>query len=132
MKTYSKLLETIKNTKTRVKNGISIISFAVGLGYCRINSIPTNLSSNSTQQVEQLHNYVEENMQVINTKDAKSFKTGSGAVIAVRRLIPPSEALKYTLEIRSGSIEGVEGLPADGFGINPPISQLNSSQSFTS
>jgi len=32
--------------------------------YGSINSIPTNLSSNSTQQVEQVHNYVEEDMQV--------------------------------------------------------------------
>lgn len=94
MKLYYKLLEKIKNNKTRVKNGISIISFAVGLRYCRINSYTTNLSSNSTQQVEQVY-----------------------------------EALKYTLEIRSGS---AEGLPVDGFGINPPMSRPSYSQSLTS
>ena len=86
---------------------------AVKLRYGSINSIPTNLSLNSTQQVEQVHNYVEEDMQVINT-DGKvkhalihksSIKTGSGAVIAVRTSVPPSEALKSTLEIRSGGIE---------------------------
>jgi hypothetical protein len=88
---------------------------AVQLRYGSINSIPTNLSSNSTQQVEQVHNpvhnYVEEDMQVINrdgkVKDALShkssshlIKTGSGAVIAVRTSVPPSETLKSTLEIR--------------------------------
>lgn len=116
MKLYYKLLEKIKNNKTRVKNGISIIIFAVGLRYRnrRINSIPNNLLSNSTRQVKQVHNYVEEEMQVINTKNAKSFKTGSGV-------------LKYTLEIRSGSIEG-----AEGFGINPPMSRPSYSQFLTS
>ena len=105
------------------------------------------MSSNSTQQVEQVHNpvhnYLEEDMQVINTdgkvKHALShkssshlIKTGSGAVIAFRTSVPPSEALKSTLEIRSGSIEGAEASTVDGFGVKPPISRPSSSKSLNS
>ena len=71
MKIYYKLLGKIRNNKTRVKKAVATVTIAVGLRsglrYGSINSIPTNLSSNSTQQVEQVHNYVEEDMQVINT-----------------------------------------------------------------
>ena len=67
MKIASKLLGKIRNNKTRVKKAVGIVTVAVGLRYGTMNSIPTNLSSNSTQQVEQVHNYVEEDMRVINT-----------------------------------------------------------------
>ena len=80
MKFYSKLLVIIRNNKTRVKKIIGIVSVAVGLRYGKINSIPTSLWSNSTQQVKQLDNYVEEDMQVIHT-DGKVIKTGSGILI---------------------------------------------------
>lgn len=48
MKIYSKLLGKIRNNKSRVKKAVGIVTVAVGLRYARINSIPTNLSSNST------------------------------------------------------------------------------------
>ena len=59
---------------------MGIVSVAVGLRYGKINSIPTSLSSNSTQQVEQVQNYVEEDIQVIDT-DGKVIKTGSVILI---------------------------------------------------
>jgi hypothetical protein len=49
MKIYSKLLGKIRNNKPRVKKIIGIVGVAVGLRYGKINSIPTNLSSNYTQ-----------------------------------------------------------------------------------
>jgi hypothetical protein len=115
MKIYSKLLGKIRNNKTRVKKAVGTVTIAVGLRYDSINSIPTNLSSNSTKQVEQVHNYVEEDMQVINTdgkvKDGLSqkssshfIKTGSGAVIEIRTSVQPSEALKSALEVRCGDL----------------------------
>lgn len=58
MKIYSKFLIKIWNNKARVKKLVGIVSVAVGLKYDKINSIPTRLSSNSTQQVEQVQNYV--------------------------------------------------------------------------
>lgn len=147
MKIYLKLLGKIQNNKTRAKKAVGIVAMAVKLRYGSIHSIPTNLSSNSTQQVEQVHNpvhnYVEEDMQVINTdvkvKDglihkssSNLIKTGSGAVIAVRTSVPPSEALKSTLEIRSGSIEGAEASTVDGFVVKPPISRPSCSKSLNS
>lgn len=80
MKTYSKLLSKIRNNKARVKKVMGIVSVAVELRYGKINLISTNLSSNSTQQVEQVQNYVEEDIQVIDT-DGKVIKTGSGILI---------------------------------------------------
>lgn len=112
MKIYSKLLGKIRNNKTRVKKAVGIVAIAVGLRCGRINSIPTNLSSNFTQQVQQVHNYVEEYMQVINTdgkvKDALShkssshlIKTGSGILIGNQQI---SEGSKSALIIRSGDL----------------------------
>jgi hypothetical protein len=49
MKIYSKLGAKIRNNKTRIKNAVGIVTVAVGLRYGKINSIPTSLSSNSTQ-----------------------------------------------------------------------------------
>ena len=64
-----------------------------------IDSIPTNLSSNSTQQVERLENYVKEDidMQV----DVKVIKTGSGILIGNQQI---SEGSKSALIIRSGDL----------------------------
>ena len=75
------------------------------------------MSSNSTQQVEQtynpVHNYVEEDMQVVDTSGKRNLnnksssnliKTGSGCVIEVKTSVPPSKALESTLGIRSGNI----------------------------
>jgi len=50
---------------------------AAGIKYGKINSIPTSLSSNSTQQVEQVQNYVEEDIDT----DGKIIKTGSVILI---------------------------------------------------
>lgn len=77
MKIYSKLLSKIR---ARVKKVVGIVSVAVGLRYGKINSIPTSLSSNSNQQVEQVQNYVEEDIQVTDT-DGKVIKTGSVILI---------------------------------------------------
>ena len=112
MKIYSKLLGKIRKNKTRVKKAVGIVTIAVGFRYGRINSISTNLSSNSTQQVEQVHNYVEEGMQGINAdgkvKDALShkssghlIKTGSGILIGNQQI---SEGSKSALIIRSGDL----------------------------
>ena len=57
-------------------------------------------SSNSTQQVEQVHNYVEEEILVTNT-DGKVIKTGSGILIGNQ---PISEGSKSALTIRSGDL----------------------------
>jgi hypothetical protein len=80
MKIYSKLLGKIQNNKARVKKVVGIVSVAVGLRYGKINPIPASLWSNSTQQVEQVQNYVEEDIQVIDT-DGKVIKTGSVILI---------------------------------------------------
>lgn len=112
MKIYSKLLVKIRNNKTRLKKAIGIVTVAVGLRYIKINSIPINLSSNSTQQVEQVQNYVEEDMQVINTdgrvKDGLShkssshlIKTGFGILIVNQQI---SEGSKSALIIRSSNL----------------------------
>ena len=80
MKIYSKLLSKIQNNKARVKKVVDIVFVAVGLRYGKINPIPASLWSNSTQQVEQVQNYVEEDIQVIDT-DGKVIKTGSVILI---------------------------------------------------
>ena len=98
MKIYSKLGAKIRNNKTRIKNAVGIVTVAVGLRYGKINSIPTSLSSNSTQQVERLHSYVEEDIQVINT-NSKVIKTGSGILISNQQI---SEGSKSALEVRCG------------------------------
>lgn len=111
MRIYSKLLAKIRNNKTRIKKAVGIGTMALGLRYGSINSIPTNLSSNSTQQVEQVHNE-DMQMQVINTDDKvqeglshKSssllIKTGSGILIGNQQI---SEGSKSTLRIRSGDL----------------------------
>lgn len=98
MKIYSGFLSKIRNNKAKVKNVVGIVSVAVGLRYGKINSIPTSLSSNSTQQVERLHSYVEEDIQVINT-NSKVIKTGSGILISNQQI---SEGSKSALEVRCG------------------------------
>ena len=98
MKIYSKLGAKIRNNKTRIKNAVGIVTVAVGLRYGKINSIPTSLSSNSTQQVERLHSYVEEDIQVINT-NRKVIKTGSGILISNQQIF---EGSKSALEVRGG------------------------------
>jgi hypothetical protein len=75
MKIYSKLLGKIRNNKARVKKAVGIVTVAVELRYGSINLIPTNSSSNSTHQAEQVRNYVEEDMQLINT-DGKVIQDG--------------------------------------------------------
>lgn len=106
---YFKLLGKIKNTKikTRAKKAFGIVAMAVLLRYGSTNSIATNLSSNSTQQVEQVENYVEEDMQVLNTDgDGLSHKSSShliqtGSVILIGNK-EISEGSKSALKIRSG------------------------------
>ena len=98
MKIYSKLLSKIRNNKARVKKVVGIVSVAVGLRYGKINSIPTSLSSNPTQQVEQVQNFAEEDIQVIDT-DCTIIKTGSGILLGSS---PISEGSKSTLETRGG------------------------------
>ena len=63
-----KILEKIPG----IKKIIGILALSVGIKYGSINSSPTNLSSNSTQQIEKVQNFVEEDMQVVNT-DGKAI-----------------------------------------------------------
>ena len=100
MKIYSKLLGKIRNNKARIKKTIGIGTLALGLRYGSINPIPTNLSSNFTQQIEKVQNFVEEDMQVVNT-DGKVIETGSGILIGNQ---PISEGSKSALIIRSGDL----------------------------
>ena len=72
MKIYSKLLGKIRKNKARIKKTIGILTLAVGIKYGSSNSSPTNLSSNSTQQIEKVQNFVEEDMQVVNS-DGKAI-----------------------------------------------------------
>jgi len=97
MKIYSKLVAKIRNHKTRIKKAAAISIMALGFRYGRINPIPTNLSSNSTHQIEKVQNFVEEDMQVVNT-DGKVIKTGSGVLISNKGI---SEGSKSALGIRS-------------------------------
>lgn len=99
LKIYSKLLGKIRNNKTRIKKTIGIVTLALGFIYGSINLSPTNLPSNSTQQIERVDTFVEENidMQV----DGKVIKTGSGILIGNQ---PISEGSKSALTIRSGEL----------------------------
>lgn len=100
MKIYSKLLGKIRNNKARIKKTIGIGTLALGLRYGSINPIPTNLSSNFTQQIEKVQNFVEEDMPVVNT-DGKVIETGSGILIGNQ---PIFEGSKSALIIRSGDL----------------------------
>ena len=93
MKLYSKLAAKIRNNKTRIKKAGGIGIMALGFRYGSINQIPTNLSSNSTQQIEKVQNFVEEDMQAVNT-DGKVIKTGSGVLITNKRI---SEGFKICI-----------------------------------
>ena len=105
MKIYSKLVAKIRNNKPRIKKAVGIGIMALGFRYGSINPIPTNMSSDSTQQIEKVQNFVEEDMQVVNT-DGKVIKTGSGVLISNKRI---SEGSKYALGIRSGDHLGKTG-----------------------
>lgn len=120
MTIYSKLLAKIRNNKTKVKKSIGIVTMAVGLRYGSINPISTNLSSNSTQQVEQVHNYVEEDVQVVNTdgkvKDGLSrksssslIKTGSGILIGNRQMSEGSKSDLRNPQCIKELISGIRG-----------------------
>ena len=106
MKFFSKLLSKIQNNKNRVKKIVSIVSVAVGVRYGKINSIPTSLSSNSTQHVERLHSCAEEDIQVIK-KDGRVIKTSSGVLFIPRKdfqnEIP--DYLKEAIQLRSGDLD---------------------------
>ena len=86
MKIYSRLVAKIRNNKTRIKKATGIIIMALGFRYGRINPIPTNLSSNSTQQISKVQNFVEEDMQVVKNTDSKVIQTGSGVLISNKRI----------------------------------------------
>ena len=58
LKIYHKLLRKIQNNKARIIKTIGIGTLSLELRYGKTNLIPTYLSSNSTQQVEQVQNYV--------------------------------------------------------------------------
>lgn len=135
MRIYSKIVTKIRNNKTRIKKYDGIGIMALGFRYGSINPIPNNLSSNSTQQIENVQNF--EDMQVVDTSGKRNLnnksssnliETGSGAVIEVKTSVPPSKALEATLRIRSGNVEGVEASTVDGFGLNPPISRPSPSK----
>jgi len=98
MKVYSKVLSKIRNNKAKLKKLAGIVTVAVGLRYGKFNSIPTSLSSNSTQHVERLDTYFEEDIQVIKT-NGKVIKRGSGILIGNQQI---SEGSKSALEVRCG------------------------------
>jgi len=66
MKFFSKLLGKIQNNKARIKKTIGIGTLALGLRCDSINPSATNLSSNS-QQIKKVQNFVEEDIQLVNT-----------------------------------------------------------------
>ena len=99
MKIYSKLLGKIRNNKTRAKKAVGIVAMAVELRYGSINSIPTNLSSNSTQQVEQSDSKVKDGLS--HKSSSHLIETGSGILIGNQQI---SEGSKSALIIRSGDL----------------------------
>lgn len=108
MKIYSKLLGKIRKNKARIKKTIGILTLGVGIRYGSINSSPTNLPSNSTQQIERVDTFVEEHTQdgkvqegLSHKSSSRLIKTGSGVLIGNKRI---SEYSKSALEIRSGEL----------------------------
>jgi hypothetical protein len=108
MKIYSKLLGKIRKNKARIKKIIGILTLAVVIRYGSINSSPTNLPSNSTQQIERVDTFVEEHTQdgkvqegLSHKSSSRLIKTGSGVLIGNKRI---SEYSKSALEIRSGEL----------------------------
>ena len=101
MKTYSKLIVKIRNNKTRIKKALVIGLMALKFRYGGISSIPLTWQSNSTQEIEKVRNFVEEDTQVVNT-DGKVIKMGSRVLISNKRI---SEGSKSALGIRSGALD---------------------------
>ena len=108
MKIYYKILGKIRNNKARIKKTIGILTLGVGIRYGRINSSPTNFSSNSTQQIERVNTFVEEHTQdgkvqegLSHKSSSRLIKTGSGLLIGNKRI---SEDSKSELEIRGGEL----------------------------
>ena len=93
-------------------------SLAAGLKYGKINSIPTSLSSNSTQQVEQVQNYVEEDIDT----DGKIIKTGSVILIGnqevYQRLVEERE-----FNLLEENDQQVVLAKADGNPVTPPTNR---------
>ena len=93
-------------------------SLAAGLKYGKINSIPTSLSSNSTQQVEQVQNYVEEDIDT----DGKIIKTGSVILIGnqevYQRLVEERE-----FNLLEENDQQVVSAKADGNPVTPPTNR---------
>ena len=108
MKIHSKLLGKIGKNKIRIKKTIGILTLGVGIRYGSINSSPTNLLSNSTQQIERVDTFVEEHTQDSKVQEALSYKSLSRLIkrdfevlIGNKRI---SEYSKSALEIRSGEL----------------------------
>ena len=100
MKIYYKVLNRIKNNKLKLTNVGGIVSLAFGLRYGKINSIPTNFSLNYIPQVEKVHNFFNEDVQIMETKD-NIIKTGDILLVSDKRI---SNGSKSALAIRSGEI----------------------------
>ena len=108
MKIYSKLLGKIRKNKDRIKKTIGIFIVGVGIRSGSINSSPTNLPSNSTQQIERVDTFGEEHIPDDKVQEGLShkssgrlIKTGSGVLIGNKRI---SEHSKSALEIRNGGL----------------------------
>ena len=117
MKIISKLLGKIRKNKHRLKKIIAII--IVGLTtrrygrHGKIDLIPINSSSNSSQQAEHVPNYVEEDMQLVNIdgkikyglnnkSSSRIVKTGSGILMGNQQIAKDS---KDTVnQIRGGDL----------------------------
>jgi len=128
LKFYYKLLQRFQNNKAKIIEIIGMATLAIKLRYDKPSLISTYSSENPTQYFEQINNYIEDDLQLVNTSGKVNFnKTDCETEIEVKRSVTPSKALEYILEIRSGNIQGVDAL-----GINPSISRPSSSKCFTS
>ncbi|NNF86832.1 MAG: hypothetical protein HKM26_09775 [Winogradskyella sp.] len=120
-----------------MKNAFVAIVDGYAFRYGRMYS-NADLLANYDKHLETTYSYQEStdgNQFSIKNQYVNSIriKTGSKTILTTRKEQNQTfEALKSTLEIRSGSIEGVEASTIDGFGVNPPISRPSSSESLNS
>lgn len=93
MKMYYKIV-------AKIQDAVGIGILALGFRYGRINlSLLSPMPSNSTQQMERVDTFVEENIAM--EVDGKVIRTGSGILIGNQRI---SEGSKSALTIRSGEL----------------------------
>jgi hypothetical protein len=130
---FKKLFGFMPVMKKAFAAGVAIYA----LRYGRIDLNP-DLLANYDQHLESTYSYHEsatvgdDEQSLTESQSVSSIrvKTGSGAMIEIQNHQNQTpEALKSTLEIRSGSIEGAEASTVDGFGVKPQISHNRPSSS---